>query len=771
MRHKIKPIAVFDDSGDQFRALMDASPSVIHFKDTEGRYTAVNSAFEKMLGLPRAKILGRTILEMPRIEAEFVDHILALDRQVLSTGKPLQVKTRPPLADQHDTVTHLVKFPVFDSNGEIEGVGTIETDVTEHSRTEDELRETRRRLELAQRQAKIGYWRWSFEEERLTYWSEEAAGINPYPLDQGPIGYQEMLAPIHPDDRSRVEKIYEEADVAKRGFSLDYRVVNDDGRVTHIREVAEIENDGNGDPVAQVGFVQDITDEKLVEKNLREVSGRLALAQKQARVGYWRWSFFDENLSYWSEEAAEICQYPVDKPVGYEEMLSAVHPDDRDRLMREYKIADEKPCDYVTEYRVPRGDGRVTYVREMGEVEYDDSGKQIGHVGFVQDITELKEIESELRASEARLDGILTIAPEAIIVTGEDLTILRFNQGAERIFGYTRAEMEGQTLNPLLPEQFRAKHQAYFRDFAESSDTYRVMATRDEITGLRKDGTTFPAVASVAKLQLEGETVFVVALRDITERKLIEADLLAAKEDAEYANRAKSEFLANMSHELRTPLNSIIGFSQILSNQTFGPLGNPRYLEYANDIRNSGTHLLALIADILDISKIENRELVMDEEKLNVIQVVRECRKMVQVRAEAAQLAVTTEIAPDVHALLADRRLVMQILLNLLSNAIKFTPAGGQIMLRARLDARGATRLEVTDTGVGIAREDLPKVTHAFVQAGRKGGLYAQPGTGLGLSLVKSLVVLHGGHFSIGSKPGLGTRAMAVFPPERTIRH
>ncbi len=245
MQHKIKQTPVFDESGDQFRALMDASPSIIHFKDTEGRYTAVNSAFEKMLGIPRAKILGRTILEMPRIEAEFVDHIIALDREVLSTGKPLQVKTRPPLADQHDTVTHLVKFPVFDANGEIEGVGTIETDVTEHSRTEDELHETRRRLELAQRQAKIGYWRWSFEEERLTYWSEEAARIGQYPMVGGPIGYQEMLAPIHPDDRSRVERTYEQADSAKRDFSLDYRIVHDEGRFTHIREVAEIEHEEN----------------------------------------------------------------------------------------------------------------------------------------------------------------------------------------------------------------------------------------------------------------------------------------------------------------------------------------------------------------------------------------------------------------------------------------------------------------------------------------------------------------------------------------------
>ncbi len=224
-----------------------------------------------------------------------------------------------------------------------------------------------------------------------------------------------------------------------------------------------------------------------------------------------------------------------------------------------------------------------------------------------------------------------------------------------------------------------------------------------------------------------------------------------------------------MSHELRTPLNSIIGFSQVIADETFGPLGNARYKEYASDIHGSGRHLLALISDILDISRIETRDLEFDAEKLNINTIVRECRKMVQERADTAKVAITSEVAPDMPALFADRRHAKQILLNLLVNSLKFTPPGGQILVRSRLNSHGAIQFEVTDTGIGIAADDLPKVTLPFFQASDRDALHSQPGAGLGLALVKSLVELHGGSFSIWSKVGLGTKITVLFPPERAV--
>ena len=762
---------------NQFRALMDASPSIIHFKDRDGRYVAVNAAFEAQLKLPREEILGKTVLELTQIDEGFVDNILALDREVLRTGKAVQVKSRPPLPDQRDTVTHLVKFPVFGPDGEIDGIGAIETDVTDHSRTEEELREISGRLELAQRQAKVGYWRWSFEDEDLSYWSEQAAEICQYPTDQR-ISYGEMLASIHPDDRDRVRREYEVADTEPCDYSTEYRIVRGDGRITHVREIGEVEYDENGEAVAHVGFVQDITE----LKQAQETAGRLMAAIDNLTESVALYDSEDRlvfgNRKFWEHNRAIIDV--VKSGDKYESMLrrmieKGMLPDAAEREEEWIKQRLEQHRNPAGLVEINRQDGIVVQLLEQ---RLPDGGIST----LATDVTHFKKIEADLRASEARLEGILMIAPEAIVVIDGGLRIRHFNKGAERIFGYTQKEIAGQTLDPLIPERFRGTHPSHLEEFRGSPDSFRLMSDRGEITGLRRDGTEFPAAASVSEMVLDDETLFIVALHDVTERHRAEAELLAAKEEAEIANRAKTDFLANMSHELRTPLNSIIGFSQILVDETFGTLGNKKYSEYASDIHSSGRHLLALIADILDISKIETNELEIDAEILNAGQVIRECRKMIGERADSAKIAVSSEVDPDLPPLFADRRMVKQILLNLLTNAIKFTPPGGQVMVRARLEriaegdsdqpglgGKAGIRFEVTDTGRGIAVGDLPRVTLPFVQVGEKVASRSQPGTGLGLSLVKALTELHGGVFSIRSKVGIGTKVTVSFPPGRTL--
>ena len=241
-----------------------------------------------------------------------------------------------------------------------------------------------------------------------------------------------------------------------------------------------------------------------------------------------------------------------------------------------------------------------------------------------------------------------------------------------------------------------------------------------------------------------------------------------ARRRAEAANIAKSRFLAQMSHELRTPLNAILGFSEVMKTEIFGPHSVSAYKDYANDIHSSGVHLLGLINEILDLSRIEAGRYELNEEAVSLVAVVAECNHLLQMRAKSRRLVIHEAFDQDLPRLWADERAIRQICLNLLGNAIKFTPPGGEIWLKVGWTTSGGQYLSVNDTGPGIPEEEIPIVLASFGQ-GSNSIKSAEQGAGLGLPIAKALVDLHGGTFSLKSKLRIGTEVIVTFPPERVM--
>ena len=255
----------------------------------------------------------------------------------------------------------------------------------------------------------------------------------------------------------------------------------------------------------------------------------------------------------------------------------------------------------------------------------------------------------------------------------------------------------------------------------------------------------------------------------VDRRSLIEksVSLVGAKEQAELANRAKSEFLANMSHELRTPLNAIIGFSEIMKDELSGPVNNPYYKEYVRDIYVSANHLLEVINDILDVSKVEAGKIELQETVVDLDNAIQSAMRLVIERAGEADVKIEFSPPPDLPRLYADARRVKQMLLNLLSNAVKFTPAGGRVTIETKTASDGIT-ISVADTGIGIAEDKIAMVFTPFAQV--DGSLKRKyEGTGLGLSLTKGLIEIHGGSIALESAPGQGTTVSLWFPRQRII--
>ncbi|MCA1907660.1 MAG: PAS domain-containing sensor histidine kinase [Magnetospirillum sp.] len=396
---------------------------------------------------------------------------------------------------------------------------------------------------------------------------------------------------------------------------------------------------------------------------------------------------------------------------------------------------------------LPGGGERIFQLRSADSVEE-------GMV-LVTDVTEQRRAEQMIHS----LALFPAQCPYPVLRIGGDGTILHANPASESLLGEW-----GTSMGRPIPQQWLGV-------VAEVMQTKRQVQAELPVAGKVLSLSLVPVAgggyvniyAGDVSDRVEVERQLALANEGL-ERRVAERtrDLLWAKEQAELASRSKTEFLATISHELRTPLNAIIGFSEVMAGSMFGPLGNPRYQVYASDIVTSGRHLLAVINDILDVSKVEAGQMSLDLGQVDMAEVVDSAIRLVESRARGGQISLTTHVSENLPQLFGDRRRCLQILVNLLSNAVKFTPEGGKVTLSARREDKGIT-LEVRDTGIGMTEDEIALALEPFRQV--DGSLSRQyEGTGLGLPLAKSMTELHGGALTIASAKGRGTTVSVWLP-------
>ena len=376
----------------------------------------------------------------------------------------------------------------------------------------------------------------------------------------------------------------------------------------------------------------------------------------------------------------------------------------------------------------------------------------------------LKASELALRTAEAEtreLKSILDTATDGVIVVDRDGLVLALNRSAEALFGYEYHEMARRPFAELFaPESERAARD--YLDGLTRNGVASVLNDGREVIGRVRQGGLIPLFMTMGRIG-EGGNKFCAVLRDITQWKRAEEDLLNAKRTAERASSAKSDFLAKISHEIRTPLNAIIGFSEVMMQEHFGPIGNERYREYMKDIHASGEHLVSLINDLLDLSKIEAGKLDLVFASVNLNQLVQQCVALMQPQANQQRIIIRSSLSATLPPVVADARSVRQIVLNLLSNSIKFTGAGGQVIVSTALTDRAEAVLRVRDTGIGMTDKEIETAMEPFRQLATS-TRWGSGGTGLGLPLTKALAEANRASFSIKSATNAGTLVEITFP-------
>ncbi|NEO53973.1 MAG: PAS domain S-box protein [Okeania sp. SIO3B5] len=767
------------ESERRYASLAAAAPVAIFRMDKSMNCTYVNDRWEEMTGHPLESALGKGW--MHTLHPDDLENAIVTWTEIyanLPSGSPVLPGAEGRHLRPDGTIRwHYVQIAQeLDYYGNVVGyVGTL-TDITERKEAELALQDSQAQFHRMTENVPGMIYRYIIHangSDELTYVSSQVREIFEVEPEIARQSMDSLWERIHPDDVDRVKAQIQYSAETRQPFKSQYRLVLPQKGLRWVQNVAHPEYFDNSN-VMWDGVVIDITDRKAAEKSLNLT--QFAVDKTALGIFYIRedGSFLEVN-----ESACSNLGY------SYEELkkryIWEINLDLQPHEWRYYWECLKQKSVAKYEVNHQRQDGSIFPVEVIcNYLEYDGEGFVFAQV---QNISDRKRAELALEQEVLRRTTIFNTSSDGIHILDIKGNLIEANATFFQMLGYIPAEAWHLNVSDwdakFSLKQIQANLEANFLDPSK----VRVVETLHR----RKDGSVFPVETSVCSMEWNGQVSFICIARDISERKQAETQLQRTNEELMRATRLKDEFLANMSHELRTPLNSILGLSEALQDEVFGPLTD-KQLKYLKTIERNGNHLLSLINDILDVSKIESGQLELDLEVTNIGNLCESSLAFVKQQAVKKSISLNTAIPPHSLNLLIDERRILQSLVNLLNNAVKFTAEGGSVALEVschhqnknwqrldsqeqseevenpnqvvwesgKLTARSYIKISVRDTGIGIAPEQITKLFKPFSQTdsalNRK-----YNGTGLGLVLVKQMTELHGGTVSLTSEVGVGS--------------
>ncbi|MDP3878645.1 MAG: PAS domain S-box protein [Methylobacter sp.] len=728
--------------------------AIVSEADARGIITYVNDRFCEISGYSPNELLGKTHRIVK--SAEHSPAFYAEMWRTVAGGNIWRGEVCNRSKDGHLYWVETSIVPFLDSSGKPYHFISIRTDITHIKQAELRLRLLERAVEASSSSISMA------DAEKpdfpLIYVNPAFEHITGYRRDEV-IGRNCRLLQGKETDQPGLAAIRAALREGRGGRSLLRNYRKDGSAFWNELRIAPV-HDEHGRITHIIGISDDVTEYREASDALAKSEERLRRSQQYANIGTWDWDIKTGELIC-SERVCALFGYrEISSKQSYQQFFRGVHPEDRLRVNNAIDACLQNNVDFNIEFRCIWPNGTVRWLQERGDVVRDADGKPLNMLGVVQDITERKLIEYRILEKQDRLvifNHIIDNVADAVITIDAAGTISSFNPAAEKLFGYDAAEIINRNINLLMPEPYRSQHDQYLARYSIGQSTADIIGRQVELAGQRKDGSIFPLELAVTAMEIDHTKHFIGILRDISERKQTERALINSRDEAQRANNAKSEFLSSMSHELRTPMNAILGFGQLLEiddNIT------EEQADYVDEILKAGRHLLELINEVLDLSKIESGKINLSIEPLPCLELINECLALVRPLAQAQDISINEMVMGD-YVVRADRTRLKQVLINLLSNAIKYNRPQGNVLVQIAAQ-QGLVRLSVSDTGYGIPAARQQELFQPFSRLGAEDSDIE--GTGIGLTISRRLIEMMGGIINVESEEGKGSTFWLELP-------